>query len=171
MKKQNAVAVSSLLLVSLLSGCQSNADQYAADVFTPTQLNSPQETHTINILSVLPAKVAVSNADNHNTAVMVGTVIGAIAGAVAGYALGHGGDLATAGGAIGGGAIGAVSGSTVKTQNIVEGVSLSYKDDTKIFTSVQVGRPCQFTTGLAVIFITQKNETRIQPNATCPVNK
>lgn len=171
MKKNTAVSVSSLLLVSLLSGCQSNADQYAADVFTPGQLNTPQETRTVNILSVLPAKIAVDNTDNHNTAVLVGTVIGAIAGGVVGFALGSGGDLATAGGAVGGATIGAVTGSTVNTRNIVEGVSLSYKDDTKIFTSVQAGRACQFTTGLAVVFMTQKNETRIQPNSTCPVNK
>ncbi|MDS0093363.1 hypothetical protein QU614_24230, partial [Enterobacter hormaechei subsp. xiangfangensis] len=51
------------------------------------------------------------------------------------------------------------------------GVSLTYKDGTKLFTSTQVGKPCQFTTGLAVVISTKNNETRIQPNTTCPVKK
>ncbi|MDI4463003.1 hypothetical protein E7V43_23185, partial [Escherichia coli] len=38
-------------------------------------------------------------------------------------------------------------------------------------TSTQVGKACQFTTGLAVLISTKDNETRIQPNATCPEKK
>ncbi|CAM3581971.1 outer membrane lipoprotein SlyB [Rahnella sp. BIGb0236] len=165
------IAVSSFVLMALLTGCQSNADQYAADTFTTDQLNTRQETRTVNILSVLPAKITVNNQDNRNTATLVGSVLGAIAGGVAGYALGHGGDLAAVGGAVGGATLGGVTGSAVNSRNTVEGVSLSYKDDTKIYTSVQVGRACQFTNGLAVVFMTQKNETRIQPNSTCPAGK
>ncbi|HHE2791343.1 TPA: hypothetical protein ACO4F1_002381, partial [Escherichia coli] len=41
----------------LLSGCQSSGADYAADVYDTAQLNSKQETKTVNIISVLPAKV------------------------------------------------------------------------------------------------------------------
>ncbi|MGT6375426.1 hypothetical protein ACRWX4_25320, partial [Escherichia coli] len=45
----------------LLSGCQSSGADYAADVYDTAQLNSKQETKTVNIISVLPAKVKVDN--------------------------------------------------------------------------------------------------------------
>ncbi len=41
-----------------------NADDYAADVYQTGQLNAKQETKTVNIISVLPAKVAVDNTAN-----------------------------------------------------------------------------------------------------------
>ena len=47
-----------------IAGCQSNADEHAADVYQTDQLNSKQETKTVNIISVLPAKVAVDNTAN-----------------------------------------------------------------------------------------------------------
>lgn len=50
---------------------------------------------------------------------------------------------AVAGGA-GGGALGAAAGSMVSDKSIVEGVSLTYKEGTKVYTSTQVGRACQF---------------------------
>ncbi|STK06086.1 outer membrane lipoprotein [Escherichia coli] len=48
----------------LLSGCQSSGADYAADVYDTAQLNSKQETKTVNIISVLPAKVKVDNKAN-----------------------------------------------------------------------------------------------------------
>lgn len=152
-----------------LSGCQSNADEYAADVYDAGQLNSRQETKTVNIISVIPAKVAVDNKSNKQAAQAFGAVLGAVAGGVAGHNIGTGSSLGTTAGAVGGGAVGAAAGSLVKDKTLAEGVSLSYKDGTKLFTSTQVGKPCQFTTGLAVVISTKNNETRIQPNTTCPV--
>ena len=162
-----------LVLVASFSlvGCQSNADSYAADVYSTGQLNTKQETKTVNIISVLPAKVAVDNTANKQAAQTFGAVLGAVAGGVAGHNVGSRSALGTAAGAVGGGAVGAAAGSLVKDKVLVEGVSLTYKEDTKIFTSTQVGSACQFTTGLAVVISTQNNETRIQPNATCPVKK
>lgn len=157
--------------MSALSGCQSNADQYAADVYDAGQLNSKQETKTVNIISVLPAKVAVDNTQNKQAAQTFGAILGAVAGGVAGHNVGSGSGLGTAAGAVGGGTVGAAAGTLVKDKSIVEGVSLTYKDGTKLFTSTQVGKPCQFTTGLAVVISTKNNETRIQPNTTCPVKK
>ncbi|WP_460413844.1 hypothetical protein, partial [Staphylococcus aureus] len=60
------------------------------------------------------------------------------------------------------------AGSMVNDKTLVEGVSLTYKEGTKVYTSTQVGKECQFTTGLAVVITTTYNETRIQPNTKCP---
>ena len=44
-----------------------------------------------------------------------------------------------------------------------------YAENGKIFTSAQVGRPCEFKVGeISLMVMTLSNETRIQPNATCP---
>ena len=60
MFKLNKLTIS-LLAVFALSGCQSNADNFAADVYDTTQVNSKQETKMVTIVSVLPAKIAVDN--------------------------------------------------------------------------------------------------------------
>ena len=154
-----------------LTGCQSNADEHAADVYQTGQLNSKQETKTVNIISVLPAKVAVDNTANKRAAQTAGAVLGAIAGGVVGHNVGSRSTLNTTTGAVTGGAAGAAAGSLVSDKTLVEGVSLTYKEGTKVYTSTQVGKECQFTTGLAVVISTQYNETRIQPNAKCPEKK
>ncbi|MEX0445919.1 hypothetical protein [Xenorhabdus sp. SGI246] len=155
----------------IISGCQSNADSFAADVYDTTQLNEKQETKTINIISVLPAKIVVENNTNKQAAQTFGAILGAVAGGVVGYNAGPGSRAGIAAGAIGGGALGAAAGSMVDDKVIVEGVSLTYKENTKIYTSTQVGRTCQFTPGLAVVISTKTNETRVQPNATCQDKK
>lgn len=119
----------------------------------------------------MPAKVAVDNTANKQTAQTFGAILGAVVGGVAGHNVGSGSGLCTTAGAVGGGAVGAAVGTLVKDKSIVEGVSLTYKEGTKVFTSTQAGKPCQFTTGLAVVISTKNNETRIQPNTTCPVKK
>ncbi|MBC8945345.1 hypothetical protein [Xenorhabdus indica] len=155
----------------IISGCQSNADSFAADVYDTTQLNEKQETKTINIISVLPAKIVVENNTNKQAAQTFGAILGAVAGGVVGYNAGPGSRAGIAAGAIGGGALGAAAGSMVDDKVIIEGVSLTYKENTKIYTSTQVGRTCQFTPGLAVVISTKTNETRVQPNATCQDKK
>ncbi|EHB0696738.1 hypothetical protein JYY24_004802, partial [Salmonella enterica subsp. enterica serovar Typhimurium] len=100
-----------------------------------------------------------------------GAVLGAVAGGVAGYNVKGTSTLGAVAGGTGGAALGAAAGSLVSDKTIVEGVSLTYKEGTKVFTSTQVGKACQFTTGLAVLISTKDNETRIQPNATCPEKK
>jgi len=156
-----------MLSTVVLSGCQSDANNYQADVFTTSQLNTRQEARTITIISILPAKVVVDNTDNRNTAVTVGLVIGAVAGGVVGAALGSSSDGAIAGGALVGGAVGALTGTSVKDKKYVEGVSLTYKEDVNIYTSVQMGYACQFSPGLAMVISTKNNETRVQPNNVC----
>lgn len=171
MNKKYALLISSLVSVLTLTGCQSNADSYAADVYETSNLNGKQETKTVNLISILPAKISVDNTENKKAAQTFGAILGAVAGGVAGHNVGTGSALGTGAGAVGGGAVGAAAGSLVKDKVLVEGVSLTYKEGTKIYTSTQVGKACQFTTGLAVVISTKENETRIQPNTTCPVKK
>jgi len=125
MKFKKCLLPVAMLASFTLAGCQSNADDHAADVYQTDQLNTKQETKTVNIISILPAKVAVDNSQNKRNAQAFGALIGAVAGGVIGH-------------------------------------------NTKVYTSTQVGKGCQFTTGLAVVITTTYNETRIQPNTKCP---
>ena len=152
-----------------MTGCATvTSDDLGADVYDTTQLNTQQETKTVTILSVLPAKVLVDNRENKEMAKAAGTILGGIAGAALGYQ--HSNLAAVAGGAAGATG-GAVVGSMVKDKVKVEGVSLTYKQGSKVFTSTQAGRKCQFKPGLAVVITTKAKETRIQPNAECPAQK
>lgn len=163
-------SIAAVVLASVaLTGCANNADQYAADAYQVDQLNSKQETKTVNIISVVPAKVFVDNKDNQDTAKAVGTVLGAVVGAVLGYQTGS--DWGTAAAGVAGATVGGVAGGMTKGKVQVDGVSLTYKEDTKVYTSTQVGKQCMFSTGMAVVITTKANETRIQPNATCPAAK
>lgn len=161
--------LSGLVSSLILTGCATvTSDDLGADVYDTTQLNTQQETKTVTILSVLPAKVLVDNKENKQMAQAAGTILGGIAGAALGYQ--HSNLAAVAGGAAGATG-GAVVGSMVKDKVKVEGVSLTYKQGSKVFTSTQAGRKCQFKPGLAVVITTKVNETRIQPNAECPSQK
>lgn len=82
--------------------------------------------------------------------------------------MGSGSDLSTTAGAVGGRAVGTAAVSWVKDKTLVEAVSFTYKEGMKIYTSTQVGKTSQFTTGLAIVISTKDNETRIQPNTKCP---
>lgn len=157
-----------LIASSALTGCANTGDEYAADVYQADQLNARQETHTINILSILPARVAVDNKANKDAAKTVGMIVGALAGAALGYQIGGNQALNAGAGGAAGAVMGTVATAGVKDKVLVDGVTLSYKDGDKVFSSTQVGRDCMFTKGLAVVITTQANETRVQPNATCP---
>lgn len=168
MKLKTSCALLALSSSLFLSGCMNNADQYAADVYNPTQLNQKQESKTVNIISILPAKVAVDNKENKEMAQTVGTILGTVAGAAGGYNLGHGSKAGAVAGGAAGAATGAAAGSLVKDKVLVHGVSLTYKEGSKIYTSTQVGETCQFQPGIALVISMEQGETRIQPNAACP---
>lgn len=166
LKKISVVAA----CVITLSACTANADKYAANSYSTSQLNQRQETKTVEIIAITPAKVMVDNSEQKQKAQLVGAFLGAVAGGVVGHASGsHSSSNTALGAGIGGGA-GALAGSAVKDQVQVDGVSLTYKDGSKVYTSTEVGKPCEFATGIAVLLSTGGNETRIQPNATCPVS-
>ena len=72
-------------------------------------------------------------------------------------------------GGVAGGAAGAMAGSLVNDTTLVPGVLIGYSENGKIFTSAQVGRTCEFKIGeISLMVMMLSNETRIQPNATCP---
>ena len=80
MKFKKCLLPVAMLASFTLAGCQSNADDHAADVYQTDQLNTKQETKTVNIISILPAKVAVDNSQNKRNAQAFGALIGAVAG-------------------------------------------------------------------------------------------
>lgn len=66
MKFKKCLLPVAMLASFTMAGCQSNADDHAADVYQTDQLNTKQETKTVNIISILPAKVAVDNSPKIN---------------------------------------------------------------------------------------------------------
>jgi outer membrane lipoprotein SlyB len=156
----------SLAIATLITGCQSTGEQHQADVFDATQVNTQQEAKTVKIVTVSATKIKVSNEQNKKAAMMVGGLLGAIGGAALGNQ--NNTDTAIVGG-VAGGAAGAMAGSLVNDTSLVPGVLIGYSENGKIFTSAQVGRPCEFKAGeISLMVMTVNNETRIQPNATCP---
>ncbi|WP_397451136.1 hypothetical protein [Pseudomonas sp. NA-150] len=163
MFKQTIAVIS---LATVLAGCQATGEEYQADVFDASQVNTKQPAKTVQIITVSPTRIKVSNEANRKAA----TVVGGLLGVVGGGALGatRSGNTAVVG-AVGGGAAGALAGSLVSETSLVPGVLIGYSDSGKIYTSAQVGQPCQFTTGsISLMVMMLNNETRIQPNATCP---
>ncbi|VVP61673.1 hypothetical protein PS870_06412 [Pseudomonas fluorescens] len=155
-----------IALATLVAGCQSTGEQYQADVFDASQVNTKQAAKTVTIISVTPAKIKVSNESNRKAATLVGGLIGAVGGGALGA--GHNRDTALIGG-VAGGATGALAGSMVNDTTLVPGVLLGYSEAGKIYTSTQVGKPCEFAPGKISLMVQMlSNETRIQPNATCP---
>ena len=74
MKFKKCLLPVAMLASFTLAGCQSNADDHAADVYQTDQLNTKQETKTVNIISILPAKVAVDNSQNKRNAQAFGAL-------------------------------------------------------------------------------------------------
>lgn len=154
-----------------MTGCAVNTDDLGADVYEASQLNYKQETKTVDILSIVPAKVAVDNTSKKEMAQTAGTILGAVIGAIAGYNVsGHTSTAGAVAGGAAGGTIGAASGGLVNDKVIVDAVSLTYKEGTNVYSSTQAGKACQFKPGTALVIMTKANETRIQPNSTCPTN-
>ncbi|MDY3572301.1 glycine zipper 2TM domain-containing protein [Enterobacter hormaechei] len=159
----------SVISMVTLTACAPNTSQYAANSYNTQQLNSRQETKTVEIIAISDAKVIVDNTAQKQRAQLGGALLGGVAGGVIGHNTGKGSDTNTALAAAGGAAGGALLGSAVKDQVEAEGVSLTYKDDGKVYTSTQIGKHCEFAIGIAVLMSTDGKETRIQPNAKCPV--
>lgn len=155
-----------LSLAALVAGCQSTGEEYEANVFDASQVNTQQEARTVKIITVSPTKIKVSNEGNKKAAMMIGGLLGAVGGGVLGNT--HNTDTAVIG-AVGGGAAGAMAGSLVNETSLVPGVLIAYSEDGKIYTSAQVGKACEFKLGeISLMVKTMSNETRIQPNASCP---
>jgi outer membrane lipoprotein SlyB len=166
--------ITTISLAIALTGCAATGDNLKSNVYKEGQVNQVQSAKTITILAVLPAQIEVDNSEQKKNAQIAGGVLGALAGGLgAGFGT-KGNPWATAGATAGGGAIGAAAGSMVKDKALVEGVSLTFTDESgKTLNSAQVGRQCEFRAGKAIMISATATETRIQPNnpAGCPVEK
>ncbi len=161
--KKMVSTVGALAIVIGLAGCSATGEKYQADVYSTSSLNTKQEAKTVEIIAILDAKVVVDNSENQEKATKGGGLLGAVLGAVVGDRLGR-----TVTGAAVGGVTGALSGSLTEGESVVQGVSLTYREEDKTYTSTQVAKKCQFKPGIALMITTKENETRIQPNAECP---
>ncbi len=159
-----------LAVVSILSGCAATGANLQSNVYRAGQVNTAQAARSIKIITVLPAQIEVDNSEQKKQAQVGGALLGALAGGLGGGFGGLGG-LGTTGTTIAGGAVGAAAGSMVSDKILVEGVSIAYSENGKMFTSAQVGRACEYRPGTTIIISTSPTETRIQPNANCPVEK
>jgi outer membrane lipoprotein SlyB len=159
-----------LAVVSILSGCAATGENLQSNVYRAGQVNTAQAARSIKIITILPAKIEVDNSEQKKQAQVGGAILGALAGGLGGGFGGLGG-LGTTGTTIAGGAVGAGAGSLVSDKILVEGVSIAYSENGKMFTSAQVGRACEYRPGATIIISTSPTETRIQPNASCPVEK
>lgn len=142
-----------LASAALATGCASDGSLYRSDVYTAPMVNQAQEVKTVEIIAVVPARVAVTNSDNRTDARNVGMLLGAIAGAVIANQGSHSTSNKIAGGLAGGG-----------RQELVNGVQITFRDGNRMFNSAQVGQVCEFKTGTAIMVSPSPNETRIQPN-------
>jgi len=98
---------------------------------------------------------------------MTGAILGAIAGAAIGNHNNHSTSARVMGG-LAGGAVGGLAGDAVggsSSTSYTDGVQIVFRTASgKVLQSAQVGRPCEFKTGTAVMVSPTPNEARIQPN-------
>ncbi|USR77890.1 hypothetical protein NGM67_08950 [Photobacterium damselae] len=162
MNKKLALSLMASSLIIGLTGCQATGEQYKATSYQVSALNHKQEAKTINIIAVTAAQVQVDNSQAKKTTTAVGSLLGSVAGAFIGDNQGE-----TLVGGLLGGVAGSATGLVVSDTIMVEGVTLTYSEKNKIFTSTQIGRSCEFKPGVALVVSTEKNETRVQPNSVC----
>jgi outer membrane lipoprotein SlyB len=174
-----------LVIVSIigLSGCAASGAKYRSSSFDSSQINQQIPAKVIEVMSVMPAKINIDNSKNKKNAQVGGGFLGALAGGILGNQVGS--SVVGAGvGALAGAAVG----SLTDGESLVDGVNLIYRMEViekvkdvvkgkivynvakfkKTFTSAQVGLPCEYKNGVALLVSTKSNETRIQPNSTCP---
>jgi len=159
-----------IAVMSVLTGCAATGENLKGNVYKAGQINTAQAARGIKILKLMPAQIEVDNIQQKHQAEVAGGILGALAGGLGGGfgGIGTGGTIATT---AGGGAIGVAAGSLVSDKALVEGVTIAYSENAKMFTSSQVGKLCEYKLGDAVVVSTTQNETRVQSNATCPVVK
>ena len=167
MKKSFALLPLAALCAAMLAGCAADGTAYRSDVYSSSSVNRAQEVTTVEIIAISPGRVAVSNTENRDRAQMTGAALGSH----------HNHDTSSRViGGLAGGAVGALAGDAVgggSSTSFVEGVQLVYKTSTgRMLQSTQVGRPCEFKTGTAIMVSPNPSETRIQPNNPygCPKN-
>ncbi len=160
------IALVAAIATLTLAGCANDGTYYRSDTYYAQGVNQAQEVRTVEILSVGAAKVAVPNKESRNEAEKIGTVLGALAGVAISS---HNSDRTSSRvlGGLAGAAVGNMAGSAVagnKSTNYVDGVQITFRYNNKLFNSAQVGQPCEYKLGPAIMVSTSPTETRIQPN-------
>ena len=129
-------------------------------------MNRVQEVNTVEIIAINAARVAVPNSSNRETAQIAGAILGAIAGAAIGNHNNHSTSARVMGG-LAGGAVGGLAGGAVggDSTTYTDGVQIIYKTaGGRVLQTSQVGQPCEFKTGTAILVAPTPSEARIQPN-------
>ena len=129
-------------------------------------MNRVQEVNTVEIIAINAARVAVPNSSNRETAQLAGAILGAIAGAAIGNHNNHSTSARVMGG-LAGGAVGGLAGGAVggDSTTYTDGVQIIYKTaGGRVLQTSQVGQPCEFKTGTAILVAPTPSEARIQPN-------
>lgn len=164
MKKLTLIACLSALT---LVGCATDGTRYRSDTYYASGVNQAQQVRTVEILAIGTANIAITENQNRSDASQLGMIIGAIAGAAIGNQS-HDHRLTNRVlGGLTGAAVGHMAGSAAAggdSVDYVQGVQLTFRYKDKIYNSAQVGQPCEYKTGLAVMVSTSPTETRIQPN-------
>ena len=166
MKKITLTIAAAAMTTAFLGGCANDGTMYRADTYTAGTVNQMQEVRTVEIIAINPARVAVPNTSNRETAQVAGALLGAIAGAAIGNHGNHSTGARVMGG-LAGGALGGMAGSAVggDSTSFTDGVQIIYRmTNGRMYQSSQVGRPCEFKTGTAIMVQPRPSETRIQPN-------
>lgn len=175
MKKNASLIAAAAAAALILSGCANDGTRYRADTYSAGQVNQVQEVNTVEIIAVNAARVAVPNTENQNTAQVTGAILGAIAGAAIGSHGNHSTSSRVMGG-LAGGALGGLAGNAVaggSSTSYTDGVQIVFRTASgRVLQTTQVGRPCEFKAGTAVMVSPSPNEARIQPNNPygCPRN-
>ena len=170
---QKKISINKFLLIAVLSnlnGCVATEENLVSSADKLQSVDNTPPVKSIKIISVLPTKIEV---DNSQAQFALGVSSAAARGI--GGIYGGAGSLGTMGTTIEGGSIGNSTGLAVPDKVLVDGVSISYSFNEKTFTTSQLGRTCEFQPGTTVLLANDNendvNKTRIQPNATCPVEK
>lgn len=167
MKKNTLGLISAAVALALgLGGCANDGTYYRADTYSSSQVNRVQEVNTVEIIAVNAARVAVSNTDRRQTAQLAGTILGAVAGAVIANQASHSTSSRVAGG-LAGGTVGALAGGAVGGEgtSYTDGVQIIFRNaGGKVLQTSQVGRPCEYRIGTAIVVSPTPSEARIQPN-------
>ena len=164
------------LTALVLTGCAVDGTRYRSDTYYASAVNQAQQVRTVEILAIGSAKVAISNEANRSDGSNIGMILGAIAGAAIGNQS-HDHRLTNRViGGLAGGVVGHMLGESAggrDSVDYVDGVQLTFRYKDKLYNSAQVGRPCEYKTGLAVMISTSPTETRIQPNnpSACVINQ
>ena len=147
----------------LLAACATPGEENRAGSFSAGQVNQRQQVKIISILSILPAKVTVSNRRNQDLA----SGIGAVVGGILGVAIGHDNNRSS-----GGATLGVIAGSEAGrlgqgSTKLIDGIQIIYRDGDETLSSAQVARPCDYALGQALMTFVGDTEARIPSNHDC----